>query len=310
MAKKQHILIVSLSNIGDVVLTTPVIMNVATRFPDAHITVIVGPKAVSILQGSRHIHRLVVYDKKAKLFDKIRFIFSLWRYRYDYVIDLRNTAIPYLVATSKRSHLFRSYSGGGMRKRHLSVLASMGFVVDEMAEPFDFYHQEDSLSAHQKVYGQDMKGILIAAGSASEQKRWPLEYFTKVITYLLAQTDDPIYLIGDQSERPYVDVLCQQDPSRIFNVAGQMTLRETSALISKSILLITNDSAAMHLGHEMRKNVIALFGPSDPEKYGREGDTFHLIRGAGTPEDYFAGAGPDKVIEACRQLLKKEPRVS
>lgn len=304
MKTKQHILVVSLSNIGDVVLTTPVIMNLALRFPNAHMTVITGPKALSLLEGSRYIHRLVVYDKKAPWLDKLRFVASLWRFHYDYVVDLRNTAIPFLVSAAKRSHLFRSYEKGGMRRRHLNVLTSMGLVVDEGVEPFDFYHARETESAVRHLYGQEPRGVLIAAGSASELKRWPLERFQQVIQYLLEHTEFPVYLIGDVSEKPYVDPLCAFDPGRVMNLAGALTLRETAALIAKSALLITNDSAAMHLGHEMRKNVVALFGPSDPEKYGREGGTFRIIRGQKADErNYFAGAEAADVIAACVELL-------
>ena len=53
----KNILVVTLSNIGDVILTTPVITNLAVLYPQARLTVVVGPRARPVLEGSRETHR-------------------------------------------------------------------------------------------------------------------------------------------------------------------------------------------------------------------------------------------------------------
>ena len=59
----MNILVVTLSNFGDVILTTPVIMALVRKYPAARITVVVGPRAKSVLQRSPDIHEIVIYDK-------------------------------------------------------------------------------------------------------------------------------------------------------------------------------------------------------------------------------------------------------
>jgi ADP-heptose:LPS heptosyltransferase len=119
----MKILVITLSNFGDVILTTPVIMRLVRKFPEARITVVVGPRAQSVLQRSPDIHKIVVYDKKASLWGKIKFILELRKTKYDWVVDLRNTAIPFLVSCKHRTPLFRKFSkrldhcGGGSWKR-------------------------------------------------------------------------------------------------------------------------------------------------------------------------------------------------
>lgn len=319
-SQPKKFLIVSLSNIGDVVLTTPVMTQVAAAYPGALITVVAGPKAASLLEPSRSVNRLVIYDKRASLKEKLRFAVSLRKDRYEAVIDLRNTAIPFLVSARRRSPLFRRHREVSMRARHLEVLTWTGFSPRPETQPFDFFNDSESASALSKVkaHGLAQSGwILVAAGAASSQKRWPLDRYQEVIRRFLAASPRAVLLIGDHSERSYVDPLCGADPSRVFNLAGQTTLRETAALIARCDLLLTNDSAAMHLGHELNRKVAAVFGPTNSEAYGRRGETFRVLRPDAAPpvsetgelpSDFFPGVTADLVFKACRELL--EPQAS
>lgn len=301
-------LVVSLSNIGDVILTTPVMMQLLHHYPDAELTVVAGPKAASLLQGSRHVSRLVVYDKHASLWQKAAMIRELRRRRYEAAVDLRNTLIPFLVSARRRSTLVRRHSKILMRDRHLEVLAWMGYDVDRDPGIFEFFGSADAESLDLKLSGAGVPsapGLVIAAGAASERKRWPLESYREVLRGLLNFAAGPVYLIGDASERPYVEGLVSTDPARIFNAAGLLTLRESAALIARAPLLLSNDSAAMHLGHELRRPVAAVFGPTWPEKYGRTGPCCRIIAPK-TPseESGFEGVTPDRVLAACRELLE------
>ncbi len=274
-------LIISLSNIGDVVLTTPIMSALKQIFPHSFLRVVVGPKAKSLLEGSSMIDDVIVYDKHGSWAEKKDFVLRLRKEKYEAVIDLRNTAIPFLLRSKKRSPLFRKYVGGGMRKKHLDVFGRTGFFVKEPISSFDFFSDSEKNNAFEKINKQknlSKKYIVFSAGSASEAKRWPLEKFKGLAGKILKTTDNDIVLIGDQNEQPYVQELCEIDLDRIVNVAGILSLRESAAVISDSGMLITNDSAAMHIGHELNKNVIALFGPSDAEKYGRVGPRFKLIK--------------------------------
>ena len=121
----MNILVVTLSNFGDVILTTPVIMALVRKYPEARLTVVVGPRARSVLQRSPDIYKTVIYDKKASLGQKLKFIAELRKVKYDCVVDLRNTVIPFLVSCKKRTPLFRKFTRVNMRDRHLEMLAGV-----------------------------------------------------------------------------------------------------------------------------------------------------------------------------------------
>ena len=93
-SKPKRILVVSQTNIGDVILTCPVIDILRRDFPQAQMDVIVGPKAVSLFGDNPHL-RIKVFDKQASLTQKIRWFLGLYQQHYDCVVDLRRTALAF-----------------------------------------------------------------------------------------------------------------------------------------------------------------------------------------------------------------------
>ena len=142
----MNILVVTLSNFGDVILTTPVIMALVEKYPEARITAAVGPRAQSVLQRSPDIHKIVIYDKKASFLKKLKFILELRKAKYDLVVDLRNTAIPFLVSCKKRTPLFRKFTQVNMRDRHLEMLATVEPNIPAPSS-FHFFNKADEVFA-------------------------------------------------------------------------------------------------------------------------------------------------------------------
>ncbi len=314
----MNLLVVTLSNLGDVIMTTPVMMELLRRFPQAKLTVVVGPRAKCVVEKSPDIHRIVVYDKKADLFSKVRFLQELRREKYDGVVDLRNTAIPFLVSSKKRSPLFRKYTKVNMRERHLEILEMMGMKPGDPPR-FRFFDQADEAACFEKLAagGISPKGgwILVAPGAASEKKRWPVENFREVIRNLAAQTGKEIFLIGAQNEMLIAAAAAKEMPGTVFNFCGSMSLAETAALISRAGLVIANDSAIMHLGFELGTPTVGVFGPTDHARYGHTGQAFRIASEDGmacpcksqqlpyAARSCFHGLSPEKVLVCATELL-------
>jgi len=277
----MNILVVTLSNLGDVIMTTPVMMALKVRFPAAALTVVVGPRAKCVLEKSSDIARLVVYDKNSDLLSKVRFLRKLRRERYDQVVDLRNTAIPFLVSCKKRSPLFRKFTKINMRERHLEILEMMGMEPGN-PPPFRFFDSADEISCYQKLalHGiPEKRGwILVAPGAASEKKRWGVENFREVVRNLTLRTGKKVFLIGAQNESPIADAVAKGMPGTVRILCGSMTFSETGALMSQAALVIANDSAVMHLGFELGVPTVGVFGPTNHEKYGHAGPAFRIAR--------------------------------
>ncbi len=309
--ERKNILVITLSNIGDVVLTTPVIGTLRSAFPQGHFTVVVGPKAADLLRGSRMIDRLLIYDKHWRLGEKLKLVRTLREEFYDCVVDLRNSALPFLVRANRRSPIFRKPRAILARAVHLEVLQRMRFKNQPPA-PFDFFSAENEKALLGKI-GQEnspVVTVVVAPGAGSEAKRWPVERFRKVMTNLLMKIPAKIFVVGDSQEASLGEALSSVDPKHVINLCGKISLREFAALVSRAELVLANDSACMHLAYELDRPVVALFGPSDSERYGREGKKWRIVKAS--PPRTLQELPAEKVFEACESLLnhKAEKAVS
>lgn len=316
--KKGHVLVVTLSNIGDVVLTTPVITFLARQYSKASVTVVCGPKAAPLLEKSHWVDKLIIYDKRASLFQKWKFLKQLRGQKYDCVVDLRNSAIPFLVSAKRRSPVFRKFPALLMRERHLQVLRQMGFQPDGDTE-FDFFHEDDVRKILSKLNYKSAASrrnwILVAPVAASSEKTWSASGFKQVIEKLLSSQENDILLVGDVSARQVCQSLAAIDRKRVFDLAGETSLRELGVLVHLSAMLLTNDSAIMHMAYEMNRPVVALFGPTNHEKYGRTGPFWNIVRQdlecspcekkkcRNDHKALFQELDPEKVYQACLEVL-------
>lgn len=277
----HNILVISLSNIGDIILTTPIISLLREHFPTSQVTVAVGPKGVSILEGSKTVDRVIIFDKKATLSKQISFVSNLRRGKFDLVVDLRNTAIPLFLRPRYRTSFFVDRRAESMRQRHLDQLRSL-IPVSNAENHFEFFNEEEKKSALRKLKqnakvlnGNDF--VIVAPGAGSELKRWTLSGFSEVIEYF-NQKGMTVVLLGGQNEQILGEELGRKSSRPIGNLIGLLTFRESAALVSQASMVIANDSAVMHLAHELNRPVVSIFGPTNDKKYGQTGANRRMVR--------------------------------
>jgi heptosyltransferase-2 len=131
--------------------------------------------------------------------------------------------------------------------------------------------------------------VAVAPGSIWGTKRWP------GYAELAAALDAPIVIVGSREDAPLADAVAAAAPSRAHSAAGVLGLRASAALIARAAVLVTNDSAPLHLATAVGTPIVAVFGPTVPA----------------------FGFGPrgahDRVIEhpslACRPCSAHGPRV-
>ncbi|MDP2940846.1 MAG: glycosyltransferase family 9 protein [Candidatus Omnitrophota bacterium] len=120
----KKILFITLSNIGDCILTLPALDALAASFPRAEITVMAGPRARQIFERNPRVCRLIIYNKKSSLKENYRLFQELKKERFVMVVDLRNTffgmALPAEIRTSPFLSAPRNIPH--MKDRHLDRL--------------------------------------------------------------------------------------------------------------------------------------------------------------------------------------------
>jgi len=297
----MRILFITLSNIGDCILTLPVLDCLKNNFPQAEIMVIAGPRPALIFQESRNVHKVFVYDKHARLSVKINLIKFLREVKFDLVVDLRRSIFPWLIpCRRKNSNLSRTFLRGliprrkvrdklfcpsklkHMRQRHLFKLSGLGLKMENKGiagkSLFIRPQDDDYVSKILKDAGM-MAGeriIVIAPGARSLIKRWPQEKFSGLIDNLPAGFK--IVLLGSPEDSAVGKFISRNVKVPVIDLIGRTNLLEAAALLKKASLLITNDSANLHLASYLNVPIVAIFGPTDDAKYGPWSENWRVAK--------------------------------
>jgi heptosyltransferase-2 len=316
--------VIGLSNIGDAVLTTPVIQGLRKNFPAAHLALLTGPRAFGVFKSDRRIDEKIIYDKKIHWKNKWRLVNRLRQDKYDLVVDLRNTAFSVFLGAKYRTSVFAKppKSLTHMKDRHLWKLISLGLDVNERVGPsvkFSGDERDNVLRMFRKWQIKEGQMLVaVAPGARNMTKRWGKEGYRQLIKRLHSEYNAKIIVVGDgQDELLAKEIIASVKPLPV-NVCGKTNIGELAFLLTKCRLLVSNDSAPMHLAWAVNTPVVAIFGPTSHEKYAPKGpDTIvarkelpcsacgHSLCPQGTRQ-CLKLISAEEVFQACRKILDEK----
>lgn len=121
-------------------------------------------------------------------------------------------------------------------------------------------------------HGVEPGFIALAPGSIWGTKRWP--YYEQ----LAAELESPVVVVGGPDDRPLAEQIARAAPGRVHKAAGELSLRAAAALIGRARVLVTNDSAPLHLATAVKTPIVAIFGPTVPAfGFGPRGEHDRIV---------------------------------
>ena len=275
----MNILIIHTAFIGDIVLSTALVSKIKEKYPDSDIYYLTTPLGKEILKNNPKIKEIIVYDKRGK--DKgFRAFISFVRKIRKLKIDVCLTPHRYL-----RSSILSFLSGAKIRIGY--DIASLSFVFNKKIKYDRTKHEvekllsfiDDSPNRYElemypsekdkiridtllKNLSENKKIILIAPGSKWFTKRWPEEYFRILIQNLVKRDDLLIVITGGKEER---EIELNLD-SKVLDLRGEISLLELAELTKRAILVVSNDSAPIHITSAFSNTrIVGVFGPTVKE---------------------------------------------
>lgn len=279
----ERILIIQTAFIGDVILALPLLQVLRKNFPSSKIDFMLIPKTAELLKNHPDVNDVIIFDKNGA--DKgLRGILKMARFiskqNYDVAFILqryfRSAIIPFLAGVKVRVGFDKSkfkflyteivkYRQIHEIDRNLSLLEPFNIKVESRELPNLYPSSEDKKLVDGILSQINSKIIGIAPGSVWETKRWLKERFAELVK-LLHYDGFAVALIGGVDDFE----LCEEIKNMsgvdsVFNFCGKLSLLQSAELISRCVVLISNDSAPMHLAVAMRTPVVAIFGSTVPE---------------------------------------------
>lgn len=289
--RKKKILMIKLGAAGDLILAVPSFRMIRERHPEAEIHLLVDKKLALLVSGCPYLNRIVPVDR-AKL-SRLPFLLKLAkkiRYEsYDISVDLQNSKwthlLSFLGGVTERFGFARGLLGFLLNRpdhtiqkkdapvRHqYRILSRLG--VKEMDETLELWPDAASEERISRLLGTDENfprkfsvGLVVGSSVNWPTKRWPAEYFNSLTNKILEQTDSRVILIGAGSDLLLAEAIQVPDNSRFLNMAGKTDLQGLAALMKHVDILVSGDTAPLHVGAAMQSKIIALFGPTDSGRH-------------------------------------------
>ena len=279
-----RLLIIGPSNIGDAILACDVIAAVRRNHPEGHLTLIVGERATALFAEDPRIQTLVNTDHFRSPASRLKLAWALWRYQPHVVVDLRHTVYPLLLKPWRAWRYLRQPPQhlAHMRDRHRWKLRTQAPEADDREQPMPLWFSERDRAHVEALWRRwDLTGqrrvVLMSPGARSHIKRWTAEGFAAVADGLI-DAGARVVFSGEPDEEAVADEIAGAMRGRAHSLVGLVTIRQLGLVMQRVQLAITNDSGALHLASAVDIPTLAIFGPTDPRKYGPTAAASQTIR--------------------------------
>lgn len=285
----KRILVIATRQIGDVLLTTPLIRAARECWPEAQIHVLGFRGTLGMLAGNTDIDQLIETPPRLGWRGFLTLLRQLWR-RYDLALITQpgdRAHLIGLVAARQRSGLLPEEGGSNWWKRRLlahavPVAGDRGAVhvtVEKLAllapwRPAGARVPEvvppAPLPLPPALAGQLEPGyVVVHAPSMWQYKQWPVENYAQVIGGLLADGRQ-VVLTGSGGARDQACIAPLRGLGAapvLLDASGQLDFRQLRALLGDAALYIGPDTSVSHLAAASGVPTLALFGPTNPLRW-------------------------------------------
>ncbi len=323
MAGVERVLVIGLSNIGDAILMSEAVAALHQRYPGAHLALVVGGRATALFVEDPCVQTLVDADEFGSPLGRLKLTAALWRFRPQIVVDLRSTIYPFFLKPLSAWRYLRRPPKAirHMRDRHRwrlqAQVPGLGLAPGSPVwrSPKDAAHV-DGLWRRWNLDGQ-RRLVLICPGARSQIKRWTVEGFARVADRLIGECAAQVIFSGEPAEEAWVEAILELMTHRAHSAVGVVTMRQLGMLMQRATLVITNDSGSLHLASAFDVPTVAIFGPTDPAKYGPTAARHRTVRRrlfcapcerplCRFNHECMRFLSADDVYEAACQLLRQE----
>jgi ADP-heptose:LPS heptosyltransferase len=317
-ASPRRIVCLRLERIGDLLMTLPAIADLGRSFPAASIDLAVGSWNREIAAAIPSVDRVETLDAAWLSRDGggqgvvgLARAAARWRSRrYDLAINFEPDIRSHLVMAAIGAGWTAGFASGGGRallgtaldydttihttdnaRALVSALAwqAGSDVAYDGVEAGRVFERPGTLSLRIPAASRDEAarllarfngaitiGIHVSGGRAIKQ--WPEERFRDVAGRLARDRAATIVLTGAPADRAQVEAIrTALPPERVLDLSDA-SLMTVAAVLARLDLFVTGDTGPMHLAQAVGTPIVAVFGPSQPWRYGPRGPRDRVVR--------------------------------
>ena len=301
----EHILVVKLADLGDLLTATPSLRALRLRFPRARISALVTPHTACLLERNDAVDDVILFPKARfdrptdtltpqSLLAGLHLALRLKRAHFDAAVLLHHLTTAWgatkyralLAATGapvrvgldngRGRFLTAGATDRGFGARHevdywLDVAATLGAGHPSPEIELHLDDAEVGTALEQwtalGLRGRSVVAVHPGSGRFSLARRWPVAKFAAAAD-ALAKDGLAVALVGGPEEMDVVDAVRTRMRAESVVLAGVASPRALAALLRSCSLFVGNDSGVMHLAAAVGVPVVGIFGLSNHQAWG------------------------------------------
>ncbi len=288
------ILFIGHTRIGDAVLSTGILNHLIEEHGAARdgVTVACGLAAAPIFRAVPGVSEVLEIAKRSYS----RHWATVWRRvafrRWDLIVDLRNSIIPWTVLSKARVIVPRPRDG-----EHRIVQIARTLKLGDKPPPPKLTANQAQQDAAKQLLGE---GPILGLGPTAnwQGKIWQAENFGALVAELTGADGilpgAKVAVFGAPSERDIAaPVLNAVGADKLIDLVGTIDLPTAYACLCQCALYVGHDSGLMHMAAASGQPTLGLFGPSKPENYAPWGDHASYVRTRLSYDELVGGPGYD-----------------
>jgi heptosyltransferase II len=245
--------------LGDAVMATPAIENLANFFNDSEITLIGSIVSIEALKNHPKVTKTYVLDKNYFNLYKTIKGFGKFDVFFSFRSSFRSKFTKFCISSKRKYQFDKNKFTKGHQVEKYNNFINIAININSFPSELILHFQKKIKKSKNKLLG------INPGASYGSAKRWYPEKFADVAISLSIYYD--ILIFGGPGEKKIASdiekYLIEKGVSNYQNLSCQTSITELISQISKLDLFITSDSGPMHLAAALQVPTVAIFGPTN-----------------------------------------------
>ncbi len=281
----MRLLVLQLKRIGDLILTTPALAALKARLPEVHVTLVINEVCAGLIPAMPYVDEVLVTHRQG---NNAGVWTRLFLKSYDVCLDFTGndrSAFFSLLSKARRRIAFRraqkqtfqplffnEFVDSSVRENHtidhlLDLLQPLG--IQERGAPVTLKLPESARESASRLLGTlglPSRFAVLHPGTARPEKYWLPERWAAIVDYCQEALGLPCVVTGsrDAFEQNHIAAIAAGVRTPFRDLSRDLDLLTLAALIERTVLLLSMDSAPVHLGAAFGTRQISLFGETNP----------------------------------------------
>lgn len=285
---RKPVVVRSANWLGDCIIAMPAVRNLKTFLGDEPLTIAAPAKIAAVWRACPFVDEVIALENPRSFFSTAS---QLRKKKFASAILLPNSLRTALESTLAAIPQIIGYPGDARAWLLTAVVKRATFAFSRQHQKYSYIDLMAALGApdtdtfpelrHPEPAPQTTDSrpqlSLCPGAEYGPAKRWPDSHFIALAKEFIERYNARVVLLGAAKDRDCAAEIAAACPSA-ENKAGRTSLEEFMSELTRSKLVVCNDSGSMHLSSALGVPTVAIFGSTEPRRTGPLGPRTAVVR--------------------------------